>query len=401
MAVRYTPDVSFFSSQKFLCFVAIFLTAQVGLTPLIAQTSSRGTDAEVQQLYHEARVAEHGGDLNTAISKYESILRIAPELAPAYNNLGALYFKQREYGKAAEVLRKGLNINPGMSSASALLGMSLFERGEYTDARAPLEAALRANPNDNRIELFLVNDLTRLGEFEAAAAHLQQLKNRDPNNQQVWYLLGNVYTQLAQQALAKMNAIDPNSVWAHEISGEILENMKNYDRALIEYKKAVEVAPQQPGAHYKLGDLYWSLSQWDDAARQFEAELSNDPGNCMAQWKLGNILLQQSIRPEEALAHVEKALTMCPKLTEARLDRGRLLMRLHRNDEAIADLQAAAQANPNEPTVHFSLAQAYRAIGRTQEAQQEMQLFSKLDASARAAAAEQAQEAIKNKENAH
>ncbi|MBV9265455.1 MAG: tetratricopeptide repeat protein, partial [Acidobacteriaceae bacterium] len=348
-----------------------------------AQSVASASDAWVQQLHEEAQAAERRGDLDTAIDKYEALIRSAPEIAAAYNNLGALYFKRREYAKAADVLRRGLKMNPEMPSATALLGMALFEEGDVKNARAPLEAALQSNPKDNNIELFLVNDLTRLGEFEAAAAHLEQLKTRAPNNQQVWYLLANVYTQLAQQALAKMNSLDPNSVWAHEITGEIMENMKNYPAALAEYKKAVEAAPRQPGTHYKLGDLYWSLYRWDEATHEFEAELSNDPGNCMAQWKIGDTLLQQSKDPEQALTDITKALSACPNLTEARFDRGRALLRLHRYEEAIADLQAAEQTNPNEPTIHFSLAQAYRAVGRAAEAKEEMQTFSKLDASVR------------------
>jgi tetratricopeptide (TPR) repeat protein len=288
-----------------------------------------------------------------------------------------------------------------MTSASALLGMSLFEAGDFAGARPVLEATLHSHPKDNNIELFLANDLTKLGDFEEAAVHLEQLAKREPNDQHVLYLLGKVYTELARRALAKMNAIDPNSVWAHEVSGEIMESMKNYDGAIIEYKKAIEVAPRQPGAHYKLGDLYWSLSQWDNATGQFQAELANDPGNCMAQWKIGNTLVQQSIKPEEALADVEKALAMCPSLSEARLDRGRLLLRLHREQEAVADLERAEKASPNDPTVHFSLAQAYRVLGRRQKAQTELETFRKLDSAARAAAADQAQQAIRNKEGAH
>lgn len=369
----------------------------IALFSLLAQSS----DAGIEALHEEAQAAESRGDLSTAIAKYESILRLSPQLGPAYNNLGALYFKQREYPKAAAVLEKGLKLDPTMASASALLGMSLFQMGKYAEARPRLEQVLRANPNDSNAELMLVNDLTKLGDFEAAAEHLQHLASREPQDQHLWYLLGKVYTQLAQQALAKMNAINPDSVWAHEISGEIMDGMKNYDGALIEYKKAVEIAPRQPGLHFKLGDLYWSLSQWDNATQEFQAELTIDPGNCLAQWKLGDVLLQQSTNPAEALADVDKALAMCPNLTEARGDRGRLLLKLHRNQEAIADLHAAAKASPADPTFHFSLAQAYRALGQTQQAQDEMQIFVKLDADARAASAQQAEEAIKNKQTAH
>jgi tetratricopeptide (TPR) repeat protein len=372
-----------------------------GVRARAAQAASGEDDPHVQELYSSAKAAQSQGDLTGAIGNYEEILRIAPRLGPAYNNLGALYFRQRDYRKAAAVLEQGLKISPAMPSASALLGISLFEMGEYAKARPRLEAALRANGNDSNAQTFLVKDLTKLGDYEAAAVQLRQLVSRQPNNQEAWYLLAKIYMKLSEQSLGKMNAIDPNSVLAHELSGEMMEAMNNYDGAVVELKKAVEMAPRQPGTHYKLGDAYWSLSQWDPALEQFQAELSVDPANCMAQWKIGSVLLQKNGSPEEALADIGKALTMCPSLTDARVDRARALIKLDRNADAVTDLEAAAKADPAEPATHFLLAKAYRAVGRTQEAQAEMQTFSKLEERARAATAERAQEVIKNKENPH
>ncbi len=372
-----------------------------GLPARPAQTDSADSDARVQELYSQAKAAQAQGDLATAIAKYEQILHIAPRLGPAYNNLGALYFRQRDYRKAATVLEQALKISPGMPSASALLGISLFEVGEYDKARPRLEAALHANGSDSNAQMFLVKDLTKLGDYDAAAVQLQQLAGRDPKNQEVWYLLAKVHMKLSEQALARMNAIDPHSVLAHQLSGEMMESMNNYDGAVVELKKAVEMAPRQPGTHYKLGDAYWSLSQWDSASEQFQAELSVDPANCMARWKIGNILLQKNGSPEEALAGIEQALSMCPALTDARVDRARALMKLNRNAEAVTDLEAAVKADPTEPSTHFLLAKTYRALGRTQESQAEMQTYSKLEEGARAATAERAEQVIKNKEAAH
>jgi tetratricopeptide (TPR) repeat protein len=353
----------------------------------------------VQDLYGQAKSAEARGDLAAAAASYESLLQIAPHLAPAYNNLGALYLRQKEYKKAADVLEKGLKVDPKMSSASALLGVSLYEMGEYGSARRPLETALRANPKDDNAEYFLANDLIKLSEGDAASQHLHQLAQRQPNNQELWYLLGKVHLKLSEGALAKLNEIDPNSVWVHEVSGEIMESMKNFDGALIEYKKAVEMAPQQSGFHYALGNAYWSLQSWDAATQQFQQELAIDPSNCLAQWKLGNIILEQHLDADEALGDVNKALAMCPNLVQARVDRARALLKVERNDEAMKDLLIAEQSNPEEPSIHFLLAQAYRAVGRTKDAQTEMGVFSKLEESNRAAVAERAKQVIQNKEN--
>lgn len=377
-----------------ICALFLYLLVFTPLNP--AQSSG-----DLEGLYNEAKSAEATGDFSSAAADYQKMLKIDPHLGVAYNNLGALYFKQGRYREAAEILEHGLKVDPKMTSASALLGMSLFKMGDYAAAKPRLEAVVAANPSDNNAELFLVNDLTKLGDFQTAAVHLQKLAKREPGNQQIWYLLGKVYMQLSEQALGKVNEIDPNSVWAHEISAELMESMKNYDGAIVEWKKALDTAPRQPGVHYKLGDLYWSLSQWDSATEQFNQELTIDPGNCMVQWKLGDILLRMNADANEGLAKIDKALTSCPDLTEARADRARLLLKLHREQDAIAELQSVEKSDPSEPSTHFLLAQAYRATGRTQEAQAEMKSFSTLEEKSRAATAERAQEVIKNSQSAH
>jgi tetratricopeptide (TPR) repeat protein len=207
--------------------------------------------------------------------------------------------------------------------------------------------------------------------------------------------------KLSENAMGKINAIDPNSVLALQLSGEMMEAMNNYEGAVVQLKKAVEMAPQKPGSHYKLGEAYWGLSQWDYAAGEYRAELAVDSGNCRAHWRLGSVLNQKGGNPQEALHELDQSLAICPNLTEAHADRARTLVTLNRNADAVPDLEAAIKADPTEPRNHFLLAKVYRAIGRASDAQAEMQTFAKLEEAGRAATAERAQEVIKNKETAH
>ena len=388
--------------------LSIKRTLSLGLTFLgllaahmSGQTSAGADNPRVEELYDEAKHAQGQGDIATAIAKYEEIVRLAPKLGVAYNNLGALYVRERNFGKAAGVLTQGLKVNPGMTSAAALLAISLFETAEYARARPVLEGVLKTNPSDENMQMYLAKDLIKLGETRAAAANLQKMGARDPKNQEVFYLLARVYMRLSEEALAKMNAIDPNSVLSHQLSAEVMESMNNYDGAVVELKKAVDMSPRLPGNHFKLGEAYWNMSQWDLATEQFKAELEVDPVNCTAQWKIGNTMLQQGSAPGEALVVLEKALAMCPDLSGARVDRARTLAKLNRNQEAVADLEAAEKAAPNDASIHFLLAKVYRTLGRNQDAGREMQLFSKLDEAARAETAERAQEVIRNKQAAH
>lgn len=368
---------------------------------LFAQHEDTATDPRVQTLYAEAKANEAAGNVTGAIDKYQTILKTAPQLGSAYNNLGLLYFKTGAYEQAVAILERGLKINPRMATASALLGICLVQTGKYGDARPRLEAALRLNPQDMDAEKFLANDLMKLGDLEGAATHLRKIANRKPDDQESWYLLGEVYMQLSQRALTRMNAINPDSELVHEMSGEIMESMKNYDGALFEYKKAAEMAPKKQGVHYRLGNVYWTLSQWDVATQQFQAELANDPRNCKAHALIGDILIDQKTQFEEGIEEENKALTLCPELSQARVDRGRALLKLNRNQEAVKELEAAERTTPDDASTHFFLAQAYRSLGQPQQAQAEMQIFSKLEESARAATAARARELIENKESPH
>ena len=393
----------FFSARNSICYAKVvcgcIIASAVFFPPLLAYSQSEPgeNDPRVMQLYAQAKSAEQSGDIAGAISRYKSILAVAPHLGPAYNNLGALYLRQHEYRNAIAILKRGLEVDRSMHSANILLGIAYYEAGEYTEARQPLESAVRANPKDNNAEFYLAKTLIKLQDFGLAATHLQELTKREPGNQEIWYMLGNVYIQLSEEALARVDAINPDSVLSHEIRGDIMASMKNFDGALVEYKKAVDIAPNQAGTHYKLGDAYWQLEDWADATEQFQAELANDPGNCTAQWKLGDILLEQHTRPEEALDDINKALQTCPYLTEARPDRATALIRLNRYEDAMPDLKAAIKADPKEPRYHFMLAQAYRGLGRIADANAEMANFGKLEGDARAAEAKRAEEVMKQK----
>ncbi len=388
---------------RFMIFtlIAVLLIAVSASSENQSQSSRAAADDEkVQQLYTEARREQAEGNLAEAATRYEAILKIAPRLAAAYNNLGSIYVQQREFRKAAQVLQRGLEINRDMPSASALLGIALYEIGDYAAAKPRLEVALRANPNDGNAALYLANDSIHLGEFEKAAERLQLLSRQQPKNEEVWYLLGKVYMQLSQSSLAKLNEINPNSYLSHQISGEVMESMNNLDGALLEYKKAVELAPEKPGTHYHLANAYWSLLLWEPAKKEFTAELAIDPKNCQAQWKLGDILIEQQAEPQNSLTELDKALALCPYLPEAHEDRGRVLLKLERYEEAAKDLQIAATADPAEPRPHFLLSQAYRALGRTREAQAEMGTFSKLQEASQSAKAARAREILQNKDSA-
>jgi predicted Zn-dependent protease len=260
---------------------------------------------------------------------------------------------------------------------------------------------LRANPKDDQVAMVLIHILINAQNLPEAAAKLNDFLARNPKNQEAWYLLGKTYLQMSEDALKKINEIDPDSVVAHEIAGEIDQSMHNYDLALVEYKKAIDMAPRMPGTHMHMADAYWNMGKWQSAQEEFRAELTNDPNNCLARWKLANAILEANDSSDEALSEVNKVIDRCPTLMQARVDRARALVRLGKHSEALPDLLMAEKESPREPTIHFLLAAVYRAQGKSAEAQTEMQTYGKLQREASAAVAAQASDANAIKSNAH
>lgn len=382
--------------------LAPLLLFVVATTSTFAQSSAADeVTPQVQALYAQAKAAQQHGDSAVAIEKYRAMLKLAPHLAPAYNNLGMLYFNEHDYTHAVQVLKRGLELNPEMPTASALLGMTYFEMGQYEEAEPLLEAAVHTNPNDDNLVMELARTLVSQGKYDAATPHLRSYLGRHPKDQQAWYLLGKAYLQLSEDALGKIVQIDPNSVVAHEVAGEIDESMHNYDGALAEYKKAVDLEPTRPGTHMHMANTFWLTGKWDSAQEEFKAELANDPRNCTARWKLANATLEANGSAEAALSDLNQSIELCPRLMQARVDRARALVKLGRQKEALPDLLMAEKDSPKEPSIHFLLSQVYRANGQMAETQQELRTYAQLQREASEAQARQASDALSIKSTSH
>jgi predicted Zn-dependent protease len=282
-----------------------------------------------------------------------------------------------------------------------MLGMSYLEIGQVENAEKPLQAALRANPKDPLVQMALSKVYIRVRKYDQAVDLLRAYTDQNPRDENAWYLLGKTYLQLSEDSLGRINQIDPNSVVAHEVAGEIDESMHNYDGALVEYKKAIDLAPSQPDPHMHMANTFWSISKWDSARAEFEAGLAHDPNNCTAHWKLGNTILEANGESREALTHLNKAVDLCPELMQARVDRARALIKSGKQGDALPDLLAAEKESPDEPSIHFLLASVYRAQGNTAAAQEENRTYGRLQRRASEGVAAQANESINIKSTAH
>ena len=338
-------------------------------------------NATVDELYQQARAAHARGDLSTAIEKYKAMLKLSPDLAAAYNNLGLLYFQTRDYTTASQSFEAGLKLDPSMSPSLVPLGISYFELGDYGRARPVLERAVRAMPDDEQAQLFLGLTLAKTGDSESAATALQALLKKNPKHLEALYHLGKIYMALAQETLQRLETEGPDSYLTHLIAGEAQEQMEHYDAAVAQYKLALERQPPGfAGLHYKVGNIYWLQGKWAEAKKEFDLELKTNPKNCMALWKTGNVMLQTKEDPAKASEFVDRALEICPNVPQAILDQARLAAEMGRDERALELYKRVAQLSPEESSVHYQLARLYRKLGKVEESNAELKIVRELKA---------------------
>jgi tetratricopeptide (TPR) repeat protein len=354
------------------------------------QTDKSGVTPEVVRLYQEARAAQARGDFPSAISDYRAILSSSRGLAPAYNNLGLIYYQLHEYGRAIKVLQQGLKIDPEMSGSWVLLGSSQLATRQYQDAIKSLKTALRHRASDQQALMLLAHAQLHIDDQNGAAATLGQLTKISPENQEAWYLLGKTYLQLSQRAFTQVQKIDPNSSLSLVMSGEIMESMRNYKEALNAYQKAYALDPKNEIAQEHIANVYWELGDWVQARRAFMEELQRDPADCPARWKAADCLLQQNISPDRSLSELNQAISECGDAMHARVDRARLLLQAGHPDQALPDLLMAEKADPSEPSIHFLLARAYAGQHLNDQAAHERQVYETLKAQASQSVADRA-----------
>ena len=119
------------------------------------------------------------------------------------------------------------------------------------------------------------------------------------------------------------------------------------EAAIAEWKKALEVNPDDPMANNNLGTHLLKRGQLDEAIPHFEKAVSLKPDYADAQNNLGIVLLQKG-RAGEAIEHLEKAEEINPRNTQTYYNLGAALYMQGRISEALAEWRAGLHVDPED-----------------------------------------------------
>ena len=117
-----------------------------------------------------------------------------------------------------------------------------------------------------------------------------------------------------------------------------------------------------------LSVLTWKQSGvYADAETLYRTTIRKNPDCWMAHNNLG-LLLTETGRTDEAMAHFLKALEINPIYSRAHNNLGNLLMQINRTDEAMTHFLKALEINPDYAETHTNLGTLLVKTGRTDEA---------------------------------
>ena len=133
----------------------------------------------VQELFVAAVQAEESGEKQRAVSLYEEMLRLDPDYAPGYINLGTIHFHLRQFQRAEELYRQATEKDPGYVLAFFDLGNVLDELERPDESIAAYQRAVELAPRYADAHYNLALAFERKGERRSALRHWQAYAKLD------------------------------------------------------------------------------------------------------------------------------------------------------------------------------------------------------------------------------
>lgn len=117
-----------------------------------------------------------------------TILKIDQKNAAAYNRLGILYAKQREYKDAIDCFEIASSIEPSASSLHNL-GLIYYETGNYEKAMTAFEQALQLEEGYATRHIAFAKVLEKIGNQKRMIEELERAAELEPNKETYTLLL--------------------------------------------------------------------------------------------------------------------------------------------------------------------------------------------------------------------
>ncbi len=329
-------------------FRTLLLAGLLYVGTCFAQAPAPPTPSDADALAQAHQLLEQG-KVDEALTKLKEIQARDENLKGLDRELGIAYYRSSDYLRAASLLQKVTAADPNDKEATQLLGLSYFFTGKPKLAIPLLEKVQSWFPTAHVDASYVLG--------------VSYIQTRDYDN--------------ARKAFATMFGVPPDSPAAHIFVSRMLMRQGFDTIAEQEAKKAVELDPKLPMANYLLGEMYIFKSRIPEAIKAFEAELAINPANAATYYRLADAYTRVQ-RWDDAEKLLQQSIWLDSTASGPFILMGKVLVKKNDATLAVRSLQRALSMDPNNYIAHNLLGQAYRMLGKTADAEKELELSQKL-----------------------
>ena len=347
-------------------------------------------DQTLGRRYEAAQELARTGKLAEAEDEFKLIL------TAEYRKLIKIYAALMNRERALETAEAVANYQSQDSELLIELALTYLEAGQFNKALNPLLRAAKLQPNNADVQKTLGKTYFALGDYERSASALEAAVKLTPKDFNSSFTLAITYLQqrqftAARQVFDRMIAEFGQHPPIHIAIGRAFREAGRLPEAIEEFKRAITLNPQFPGAHYNLGLAYlWNegASAVANAEEEFKIELATNPNDFFSNYYLGITYIFQR-KWQLALDFLSTASRIQPNNPDPYFQLGQAYQELQKHDQAIDVLKKAIELNPNlahnkfqVTTAHYRLAQSLLQKGQNEAGRKELQVASELKARA-------------------
>lgn len=292
------------------------------------------------------------GQPTQAQDSYRQALRLQPNFAEVYANLGSLYAQHKNWGKAIECFRRALRLQPQLAAAYRNFAKVWEQVGNERQALDCWQRAVEIEPNwaGATDHLVLGNRWVKLGQWEMGETCYRRAIARDPQLLDAWHNLAEAlaYRQQWQAARETYETIlqkDPQRVISRLGYARVLAGLNDWQEAMSQYHHLAEVAPEQVLAQHRFAQRLKDEGLIPEAIRVYRRALQFSPDNFELQLGLTELLCQ-SEQWQEGVEAAQTAIALYPQVAKAHYYAGRCHVAQDQWQAAAQHLQQAVQLDP-------------------------------------------------------
>jgi len=270
-----------------------------------------------------------------------ALAQVPDASAPVDHAHGVALYRQREYVKASESLRRALDSEkPGTAPYRETL--LLLAQSYYLNAK--------------------------VGE---AIPLLEKLMQEGVRSVELQYMLGNAYIQnrepaKAVRAFAEMFGVAPESAAAHLVTAQMMVRQEFEEFAEKELQRALELDPRLPEANYLLAQLAIFRSQVERGIALLQNEIAINPNFAMAYYRLGDAYTRRE-EWDNAIPQLQRSVWLNPNYSGPYILLGKCYQKKNELSNAEGLLRQAIRLDPQNYSAHYLLGQTLMQEGKADE----------------------------------